>query len=462
MVTFEKDFVKLAVATIADSRDDYYKIREPLLLEEQAKTLFLEDWSKVLRSEVLRSVEAAGAFAREAAAFGAECMIIHIPIWADPELSLVLAQGFDAPILLLGNKRGVTSSVVGTLGSGGGLDQFGIPHVRVFGCDAPQQAQLRAFAAAAHARAALRGGRMLRFGGRSLGIVTADPVEELWEKDFGLSVLDLDQREIVDTAQAMDPAEVERCRRWITDNARVELDEVFTAKAFDKQVRSYLATEALIEKYGGRFIGVKCQKELSDGYVVQCLAHSLINGTQSMNGKKPAVPFACEADANGAVTMYILNLLSGGKPATLLDIRELNGDAGVLTLANCGGTAVDLMAQEGARDLEGLTLCRHTFGAGCGGGCHAKLRQGRVTLARLSVKNGRHSMTVIAGEVVDMPEEVRASIPYTFPCARIKTALDDSFLQSYDSNHVHLVYGDYVDSLREFCRMCGVACTVYQ
>ena len=165
-----------AFATVADSRDDYYQQRAGLLQEELESTAFVDKLGAVIRSEVIRTPQAADDFGRQAAQSGAQAMIIHIPIWADPELSLSLAQSFGGPVLLLGNTRGTTSSVVGTLGAGGGLDQCGISHSRVFGSGEAQQETVLQFLRAAYAKKALAGSTMLRFGERSLGIVTADPV----------------------------------------------------------------------------------------------------------------------------------------------------------------------------------------------------------------------------------------------------------------------------------------------
>ena len=453
---------KIAVATVADSRNDYYLQRKNLLEEELGKIVFLKSLGETLYSEIIRTPEAAVAFAKHAKRWHAEVMIIHIPIWADPELTLFIAENFNGPVLILGNKRSETSSVVGMLGAGGGLDQNGIPHERVYGMDEDAQKRIAVFVQAASTKAALYGNKMLRFGDRSLGIVTADPNEELWERDFGVRVQAMKQQEIVSEADRITEEELSRCRSWIMDNAKVCFDDVFTKENFDKQIRSYLATCKLVRKYEGDFVGVKCQKELSDGYVVQCLAHCLMNGRQSVDGVCPATAYACEADANGAITMRILNLISGGSPATLLDIRTFEQADGTLTLANCGAAAAELLAEETAPELSGMHFCRHTFGLGGGGGCRGELRSGHVTLARLCVKNGEHCMTIVSGAVVKMSDAVRDTIPYSFPCALVRTGLDETFLQEYDSNHIHLVYGDYTQQLEMFCKLCKVKTKIYR
>ena len=58
----------------------------------------------------------------------------------------------------------------------------------------------------------------------------------------------------------------------------------FDAEKLQRQVRSYLATRRLIGQHGLDFVGVKCQPELSNGYVCQCVAHMLLNGTLDAEG----------------------------------------------------------------------------------------------------------------------------------------------------------------------------------
>jgi L-fucose isomerase-like protein len=90
------------------------------------------------------------------------------------------------------------------------------------------------------------------------------------------------------------------------------LGEGLTALAVERQVRSYLATRRLAAEHGFDFVGVKCQPEMSDGYVTQCVAHLLCNGTEDADGAQPILVHACESDLDGALTMQILHLLSGG------------------------------------------------------------------------------------------------------------------------------------------------------
>ena len=61
-----------AFATVADSRDDYYQQRAGLLQEELESTAFVDELGAVIRSEVIRTPQAADDFGRQAAQSGAQ------------------------------------------------------------------------------------------------------------------------------------------------------------------------------------------------------------------------------------------------------------------------------------------------------------------------------------------------------------------------------------------------------
>ena len=55
------------------------------------------------------------------------------------------------------------------------------------------------------------------------------------------------------------------------------------------------------------FMGVKCQQDMSDHFVLQCLGVALLNNDYDADGDKKPVPTSCECDSDGALTMFLLN-----------------------------------------------------------------------------------------------------------------------------------------------------------
>ncbi|MDR1509409.1 MAG: hypothetical protein LBS53_07195 [Synergistaceae bacterium] len=452
---------KFALAIVADTRDDFYPQREWIVRDELQKIRWLHQNAQMLESPVLRSVEAINEFSKSVKNFGAQAMIILFPIWADPELSVQLQMQCRLPLLLFGNGRPDSSSAVGLLGAGGALDQAGLTHARIFSDTEENRRTIKAFLRAAATAENLRGNRALRFGGRSLGIMTAEPNELELIKRFGVTTNIVDQNEIITQARLIPRNIVEHHMNWIIQKTEIVFDEIFTADTLEKQVRAYIAAKLLSESYHADLIGIKCQRELSDGYVVQCLTHLLLNGTEDADGKKNPLVCACESDTNGALTMRILHLLSNGQPAALMDVRTLDSKTGKLILANCGAIPEDMMREPDAPVLSGCGMRRHIFGKGGGGGFSGTLRRGEVTMARLCIRNQKYWMAVSKGVSADVPDEDRDMIPRTFPSAMVNSSFDDSFLREFGSNHLHIVFGDYTEEVRQLCSLLEIECRVW-
>jgi L-fucose isomerase len=446
--------MRTAIVTVADTRADFYAKRKYLIDEERGDLEWIKNQYECLESDVIQSDEQIHDFAIKARVFNPSSLIIHIPIWADPSLTVHIYNELKLPVLLLGNNRPETSSLVGMLGAGGALDQLGILHVRVFDCDsAINKNKVSSFIRAAYAIKKLRGQRMGRFGGIALGIVTGDIDSSQWQKEFGITVDDIDQNEIIVEAEKVDEDIVNKYFNWIQENVKsVEFVNQTQKKAFRKQIKSYIATKKMIENHKLDFITVKCQPEMSDGYVSQCLAHMLINGTTDMNGQKEAIVHACESDCNAALTMQIMHLISNGEAVSLLDVRWFNKKLGIWTLANCGAMGLDFYgSEEDPTGLSNVEVVPHAFGVGQGSALTGIVQPGIVTIARLCRNNGEYWMSIILGKVVNVTEEQMLLTTRAFPKAFVITPKAEKFLEDFGSNHVHMIFGDLTNELVMFC-----------
>ena len=177
-------------------------------------------------------------------------------------------------------------------------------------------------------------------GGRSIGIGTtvADPSQ--WQSTFGVEFDHCDQYEIVYRAKALDEERVQKHLKWVKENVpRIEYGDKFTEKTLELQVRSYLALKDMAAEKKYNFMGIKCQQDMSDHFVLQCLGVALLNNPYDADGEKTPIPTSCECDCDGAMTMRILNLCAEGKPSCLLDIKFFDGNDKEFVLANCGSVA---------------------------------------------------------------------------------------------------------------------------
>ncbi|MDW7678840.1 MAG: fucose isomerase, partial [Bacillota bacterium] len=284
----------------------------------------------------------------------------------------------------------------------------------------------------------------------------ADPGQ--WQRMFGVDIETVDQLDIVNVAEALDSVIVDKHVEWLKNKLKdVCFTNHFTPRNLERQVRSYLATMQLVQQYGFDFVGVKCQTELSDGYVSQCVAHMLMNSHMDMNGEKEIIVHACESDADGALTMQILKLLSGGKPTALLDVRWYDSARNTMILANCGAASSSFNAtSEDPTGLSGISMVQHAFGKGGGGALPFQISPQEVTLARLCRKDGAYWMAIVVGSVTDGRDYQALPTTPEFPKAFINVHLDETFLQKFGSNHIHMVSGNQVEALIAFCRLSDI------
>ena len=221
------------------------------------------------------------------------------------------------------------------------------------------------------------------------------------------------------------------------------------------QIKMYLALKNLIAENGYDFIAVKCLPELPALQTTFCLAHALLNDTSDAYGQKEPFVCACEADANGALTMQMLKNVSG-KPVMFADFLGFRERENQVTLCNCGSQPTDFAPSH--KDVhwvkQGLVEFDWKIGCACP---QYVAREGKVTMARLGRINGQHIMLIMTGQAVQYPREklaeVNAQQPQMFVTLCCKP---DNFIQELRCNHIHVVYGDYVEELKVLCAVAGI------
>ncbi len=452
---------KIALLTFHDGRERMYQKRKAMVDEEVQKIhRALSGNASILIDQEVRFLDSIVEAAKAINSSQLDACIIHVPTWVNPNIVISTANLVERPLLVLGNKRPETASMVGWLAACGGLDEIGKKYKRLMGsADEPEVArQLQAFAKASYTFYALKGQRFGLFGVRSLGMYTASHDPNQWQRLFGIDTEVFDQAEIVRLAETISIEEVDSFRDWFTKRiGGIDFDgTTFTPEKMEKQIRSYLATRQIIEKQKINFTGVKCQTELSDGYCLQCLNIAMLNDPFDEKGPKKVIPTACESDANGALTMQLLSILSGGKPVSLMDIKLFRESDDVLVLANCGGMALSLSSNENNPDeyLKNVEMHPHLFGDAGGGATQFVVAPGPVTVARLVRVAGIYKMFIIPGETINATKTELIPTGWSWPHAFIKMRLDlQRFLQVGASNHLHLVKGDYVSELKELCQL---------
>ncbi len=457
--------IGLLVFSESAQREDVYLKRKPI--SDREITRFVERLSPGVdivwpKSRELRNRRQALSALRELQAASVEAIVLYIPIFVSPALVAHTANQSKVPLALVCNDAEDSLSELAFLATAGAMDQIGLSYLRQAGDirDNDNLEKLLRFLRASAAANLLRGQTFGCIGGRALGISSGTADLSLWERTFGVDIEHVDQFELVRRADNIDADEVKRHVCWIEKQAgSVQFNETnFTRKHLEKQIRSYLATRAITKEYELDFIGVKCQPDLSNSYCLQCLNVCLCNDAYDAEGPKETVACSCEADADGALTMQVLKLLSGGKPTCLNDIAAISETE--MTGANCGAMASYFasLSDSYEKNLGNMNLVPHSFGAAGGAATSFTVpKDQEMTFARFFRKKDRYFLGVLTGTTMKKDLRTQSETIRIRPLLFAKINIDKNhFMETFGSNHILAVPGNYKGELGELCKLLDI------
>lgn len=457
----------VGLVSFSDGRPRVYNELESVVLgyeNELAEFMASQHDVRVCRaSKVVGDAESARDVARQFKAANVDGLLCNVPVFAFPNYLVSVVNLVGVPVLTYAPADGSLPGLGGMLAAAGSLKQLGLDPHRVWGelSDHRVQSQIARFMKAVRVLSRLRGSVYGLFGGRSMGMYTGVPNSELWQTLFGVDVEHVDQSEIIRVACSIDDRSALDGVKWLESNcAGIDYDGGKLSKdTLLLQLKSYLAICRLAQEQHLDFIGVKCHPDLSEHYVTQCIACAMCNDPYDWRGAKKPLVFSCEADSDGALTMYIMHVLTN-QPVSLLDLRHFDRKTGLYTLCNCGALATWFAgrSETPAKNLSGVRLVP-TIQKYRAGGAHLQfmLKPGPATFARLSREQDSYKMYILSGEFVEQPvarlSETCPSWPHAF--VRLKVAPEE-LAAIYDSNHVHMTTGCHQDDLLSVCRVLGI------
>jgi L-fucose isomerase len=389
--------------------------------------------------------------------------IFSYGVFSFPNFSAIAAQFGRPPFLLAANLNPDWPGMVAMLAAGGALHHLGIDHFRVSG-DANEPEvfnQYIQFAKCAKVVNSLRGQKYGLIGGRSLGMYSATASMQDWQRMFGVDIDHLDQSEILRIADTIPNSQVEKGFNWLEknigniyyDNDRLTPDKLKT------QIRHYEAVKQIIKKHEYNFIGIKCHYEMSRNHCTECLSAAFCNDPYDWDGPKEPVVMACEADSDAALTMQILHILSDD-PVIFMDVRHYDKNEDVMVFCNCGSQSTWYAGRsdDPAENLKNVSLypCLPIYS---GGGAHVNCmtKAGQATIARLNRTQGNYRMTIIPVEFVELDREKMKETTEEWPHVFAKLPMSHKvFLDKFDANHCHAIYGDWTKELETICRMLKI------
>jgi L-fucose isomerase len=423
---------------------------------------------EVIKAETLvSSVRTAKDEAAKLAAQGVDGTIFSYGVFSFPNFSAIAARNGKGPFLLAANLNPEWPGMVAMLASGGALRHLGIEHCRVSGDVGKKDIldKILQFCRCARVVSSLCGQKYGLIGGRSLGMYSSTVSMQDWQRRFGIDIEHIDQSEIIRLAETIDEKKVEKALEWLQENiGKIHYDKKrLTRDKLKTQIRHYEAIRQIINKNELDFVGVKCHYEMSRHYCTECLGAAFFNDPYDWNGEKEPLVFACEADSDAALTMQILKILTND-PVLFMDVRHYDKDLDVMVFCNCGSQSTWYAgrSKDPKENLKNVQLypCLQIY---AGGGAHVNCmtKAGGATLARLTRVRDEYKMVIIPAEFVELPAEKMAETTKEWPHVFAKLPFDhEIFLNRFDSNHCHAVYGDHVQELKMICDMLHIEAEV--
>ncbi|MCL2879784.1 MAG: L-fucose/L-arabinose isomerase family protein [Treponema sp.] len=459
--------IKIGVLGFSDGEPDVHEQLKDVV--QKQLDVICEELEKTGEVEIVRgdclvnSVKSAKDEAMKLAAKNVDATIFVYAVFAFPNFSAIAAKNGKEPFLLVSNFNPDWPGMVSMLAAGGALHHLGIHHFRIAGDIRPTAIldKYMKFIRCAHTASSLNGQKYGLIGGRSLGMYSATVNMQDWQEKFGIDVDHVDQSEILRLAEQVSDEQVEKAFAWLNQYVgKINYDGVrLTPEKLKMQIRHYEALKEIIKKNELDFVGVKCHYEMSRNYCTQCLSAAFCNDPYDWDGEKEPLVYACEADGDAALTMQILKQLTGD-PVIFMDVRHYDFDYNVMVFCNCGSQSTYYAGRSAdfKENLKNVTLypCLEIYS---GGGCHVNCmtKAGKATIARLNRTQGKYRMTIIPAEFVELPREKMKETTEEWPHVYAKFPFDyDVFIQNFDANHCHAVYGDHVEELEMICGMLGI------
>ncbi len=479
--------MKIGIISFADGRKRVAEMTAKEILK------FQSDIAKWLRSqkhavfegkEVIWNHETYRSQAQLMNSKKVDICVFNFAVWSYPDFTVQAAALIDAPILFTGVLNPGYPGWVAFFASAGALDEVGHPFGRALGNirDKRVQKDILRFIDEHNPDQRLKGLKMaaalhdMRYGefdGPSMGMYTGHIDQSQWKEQFGIHVFHRSQLTLVQNMKSISDARVKKGLDWLQKHTKkIHWDGKMLTPGLDgtlaRQVRLYLSTKDFCKQEGIDFAGITGQLDLTE-YEEFCTAdipEALLNDNADWEqAKKKPIPTATECDSNGALTMQMLNLLTGD-PVLFADLRHYHEKEDLYDLTNSGQHAPFLSKYSkdyrvNWKQVELMPASQFYFR---GGGASVKFYSDAckpVTFARLTRKRGFYRMHMFTGEFLNVKQADREKLAkqttYEWPhaYARFNCTYDD-FKYQFSCNHIHAAPGNHIAALRAACEALDI------
>ena len=187
-------------------------------------------------------------------------------------------------------------------------------------------------------------------GGLSPGFYNMIFDERKLQARFGTRIFTHELAEVIALAKSYQESEAIA----IANDVKAGASEILVADAaMIKGSRIYLALKELAERNGYDALAVECWPKFQSTFeAAPCMAYSWL-------GSEDGMAVACEGDVLGAMSMLLLNYVTGKKgSSTLLDIAAIDPDASTVLMWHCGVSPRHFANDDGIKWVNHTTLGR--------------------------------------------------------------------------------------------------------
>ncbi len=340
---------------------------------------------------------------------------------------------------------------VGGLVMHGALLEVGIPHKFVYGAadDPGEIEKIASFCRAAHLKNWLNLSTLGTFGGRGMGQTcgAADPSQ--WMKTFGVDIDSRDTTDLIRTAQAIPPGQIQALAPRIQQlfGGMPEMNLVT-----ERSLRLYLAIKEIVEREKWAFYTIQSFPGLADDYAATCFAQSMMLEDGYGNSTL--------GDLNTALTVLLLTKLSR-EPVYYGDLQHIDKKSNEIKIIGDGACPPSLAGKLGPAGF-----ARHGIPTeGAAGGLSVQLvcKVGEGVLARLGRVDGKFTMVIARASIFEPPAEEleqrkrECGIPF-WPHGFVTAHSDmEVLLQNWTNEYACLGYGEHLyPALVDFCELTGI------
>jgi L-fucose isomerase-like protein len=363
------------------------------------------------------------------------------------ELTAEIIRNLECPFALWGigelalGSRAFTGSMVGVMAAGALFKNFDKPFSFIYGPVGEERAQrkLRVFVGAVRGIAYLREATIGVLGMRPDGFQIAGFDELAVKQVFGTEITKVSMYEFTNLIRAIEEKEIDRDMEVQKKIFDIPKESLAGARGLS---RVYLAVKKVVQERGLQSYAPDCWPELRDNdHTPICPA----NGRMNAEG----VMASCECDVDGSLTLMLEYALSGTTPwmADFVNLIETND---TLLFWHCGNGPYDLS--------DGKPRIEQVFG---GPAQVQSLKAGTATVCRLNSIRGKFTLHAGVGEVVQGDPLLKGT-NLTIRMKGGNMAFVESLLANGIPHHNALVYGNFLEEMKEFASLMKIPIVIQE